>query len=157
MNEQFDLERFRLSQHPAGMAQEQPSLRPPRHKPGERFLKGPIPWNWLTKAAQQPGRALHVGICLWHLASMKDTRTVRFSTAQMLAMGIDRHAKARGLQALERAGLVSVIRHTGRLPLVTILEVPALEAKNNEQAMEICGLGNVGQGHNGIDSSSYPL
>ena len=23
----------------------------PRHKRGEKFLKGPIPWNWLTKAA----------------------------------------------------------------------------------------------------------
>jgi hypothetical protein len=145
MKEQIDIEKLRLPQQTQCVTQEQPSPRLPRHRLGKRFLKGPIPWNWLTMAAQQSGRALHVGIYLWHLAFMEDNRTVRLSTAHMLDLGVDRHAKARGLQALERAALVSVIRHTGRLPIVTILDVPALEEQNNEHAMEICGLGDHGK------------
>ncbi len=35
--------------------------KPPRPRAGDRFLKGPIPMRWLERAAQQPGRALHVG------------------------------------------------------------------------------------------------
>jgi hypothetical protein len=33
--------------------------RPPRHRRGERFLKGPIPWPWISAAAALPGKALH--------------------------------------------------------------------------------------------------
>lgn len=86
----------------------------PRHKPGQHFLKGPIPWNWISKAAQLPGKALHVGVCLWHLAGLKSSRTVPLS--------MDRFAAYRGLKALEEVGLVRVVRQRGRLSTVELLE-----------------------------------
>ena len=96
--------------------------KPPRHKPGEKFLRGPIPWDWLCRAAHQPGKALHVAIAIWFLAGIKDNRKLVLSNAVPRMLGVNRHAKSRGLKALERAGLVVVERQRGRSPLVTILD-----------------------------------
>ena len=97
------------------------NTNPPRHRAGEKFLKGPIPWNWLAAAARQPGKALHVAIVLWFFAGVKKTGTVALSGAALRGFGVNRHAGYRGLAVLERAGLVSVARHPGRMPVVTIL------------------------------------
>ncbi len=96
--------------------------RLPRHKPGEKFLKGPIPWQWLTKAAQQPGRALHVGVALWFWSGIKKSGQVALSISRLSTLGVNRFAAYRGLAALERVGLVAVQRQKGRKPVVTILE-----------------------------------
>jgi len=96
--------------------------RLPRHKPGEKFLKGPIPWDWLTHAAKLPGKALCVATALWFLAGVKGKRTVALSGIVLKDLGVKRNAAYRGLAALERAGLVSAIRHLGRSPIVTLLE-----------------------------------
>ena len=51
--------------------------RPPRHKVGEWFLKGPIPGEWLHRAAKLPGRALHVARALWYLAGVEKSQQVK--------------------------------------------------------------------------------
>jgi hypothetical protein len=96
------------------------SRKPPRHRQGEKFLKGPIPWGWLTAAAKLPGHAFHVGIATWHLSFMKGSRTVALSGKLLEDLGVSRYAGYRALTALEEAGLVSVQRHRGRNPIVTI-------------------------------------
>ena len=119
----FDPERLRLpdSSAPPKRAEVR---RAPRHKPGEKFLKGPIPWEWLTRAARQPGRALHVAIELWRWAGIKRTREVSLSLSSAAQeLGTSRSALSRGLRALEVAGLVSVERKAGRKPTVTLLDV----------------------------------
>jgi hypothetical protein len=98
----------------------------PRHKPGEKFLKGPIPLNWLGMAAAQPGKALHVGLAIWFWAGVRRSRQVPFRMLWLkTTLGVDRCSAYRGLDALERVGLVSVIRHRGRKSLVTLLDAPA--------------------------------
>ena len=87
----------------------------------KRFLKGPIPLGWLTAAAKQPGKALHVAIALWFLSGMKRSRKVLMPLAELSAFGVSRFAAYRGLGALEKAELVSVARHQGRKSVVTIL------------------------------------
>ncbi len=96
----------------------------PRHKPGEKFLKGPIPWAWLIAAGNLPGKALHIASVIWFLAGMKNKPTISLSGALLKDLGVKRNAAYRGLNALEGAGLVSVIRHAGRRPLVTVNDVP---------------------------------
>lgn len=96
----------------------------PKHKPGEYFLKGPVPWAWITAASRLPGKALHAGTAIWFLAGMKNQRTVTLSGKRLIDMGIERNAGYRALNALEKAGLVSVSRHPGRRPVVTIKDVP---------------------------------
>jgi len=96
----------------------------PRHKPGDKFLKGPIPLAWLQAAAQQPGKAFHVGVALWFWAGIKRGRTIRLNLTRLEeSFGVRRHAASRGLVALAEAKLVSVIRHAGRSPVVTLLDV----------------------------------
>ncbi len=99
----------------------------PRHKKGEKFLKGPIPWDWLSMASKQPGKALHIGNALWFIAGIKNERTIALSGKIIKDMGIKRNAAYRGLTALEEVGLISVSRHRGRCPVITINKVKDAE------------------------------
>ena len=112
----------RLALHARGTREQPENRPPPRHRPGQRFLKGPIPLSWLTAAADQPGKALHVGVVLWFLAGLDSRREVRLSGSVARRFGLNRHAVYRGLAALESVRLVSVVRHAGRNPLVTLLD-----------------------------------
>src|SRR5262249_50967914 len=96
----------------------------PRHRTGEKFLMGPIPLDWLLRAARLPGRALHVGLGLWHQAGLVGNSQVALSMKLMRSMGVGRCAVYRALHALENAGLVAVARYRGRKPQVTILDAP---------------------------------
>ena len=89
------------------------------------FLKGPIPWPWLSAAAQLPGRALHVAVGIRLLVGMKKTNRIALSVSWLAELGLSRHAVYRGLTALEGRGLVSIDRHRGRKPLVTVIEIDA--------------------------------
>jgi hypothetical protein len=113
-----DLEAFRLKRegHPRPLK----SHRPPRHKPGEWFVKGPIPGRWLVQASKASGRALRAGMVLWYLAGVKKSRTVKptWEVWQQFALSPD--AGRRGLAALEQAGLIEVERAPGCCPVVTI-------------------------------------
>lgn len=116
MQDLFDPER--LSARPQ---QRGPAPQPPRHQPGERFLKGPIPWRWLAEAMRLPGRALHVATVLWFRAGLTRSATVSLSLSKLQDVGVARTTASRALAALERAGLVEVVRAPGRRPQVTIL------------------------------------
>jgi hypothetical protein len=96
--------------------------KPPRHRPGERFLKGPIPWQWLETTARLPGKALALALHLWQQAGWRRRRTVPVCLSR-IGLGVSRYAARRALQALEVAGLVSVDRRTGHGLAVTLLDV----------------------------------
>jgi hypothetical protein len=88
-----------------------------------KFLKGPVPWPWIEKAARLPGKSLVVGLALWRLAGAMKSRTVRLANSETEALGISRSAKSRALHELEHVGLVAVMRRNGCLPKVIILDV----------------------------------
>src|SRR5262249_2891320 len=108
--------------HSEGFQVPRQLLKPPRHKSGDKFLKGPIPWNWITAAAKPKGKVLHVAMALWFLAGVKRSRKVKFSVSSLDDMGVDRFAAARALSVLEGLGLVSVVRKSGRKAIVTLQE-----------------------------------
>jgi hypothetical protein len=89
-----------------------------------RFLKGPIPWPWISAAAALPGQALMVGLCLWRLAGATKTKTVFLGNADLAPLGIGRAAKSRALRALEARGLISVDHKQGRFPRITLFDSP---------------------------------
>lgn len=97
------------------------TTRLPRPRAGERFLKGPIPMDWLSTAARLPGKSLHVAIAVWFTASLNKSATVPLSNLAGLPFGLDRNAKYRALAWLEEAGLIEVERKLGRAPIVTLL------------------------------------
>jgi hypothetical protein len=87
----------------------------------KRFLKGPIPWNWVIRASELPGKALVLGLCLWRLKGATRKDTVLLSNTELEPFGIDRAAKSRGLAALEKAGLIKLDRKRGRWANITLL------------------------------------
>ncbi len=103
---------------------EKPQLSVPRHRGGKLFVRGPIPWAWLTAAARLSGRGLHVGIVLWLESGLRKSAVVALSQRRLRDLGVDRYAGYRGLSRLEQAGLVDVERQAGRLSVVT-LRLPA--------------------------------
>lgn len=116
----LDPARFRLNSGSPAIGTPR-SLRagPRRHNQG-KFIRGPLPLDWLDRAAALPGRAFHVGVWLFYLKGVKRTSTVRLSGAKF---GLTRWTVQRGLHELERAGLVTVERSIGKAPLVTLLDV----------------------------------
>ena len=97
-------------------------IKPPTHKFGEHFLKGPIPLAWLEEAARLPGKSLHAGVALWYAAGRAKSAAIPLSNIASLHFGLDRNAKYRALVWLEEAGLIAVERKLGRAPVVTLLD-----------------------------------
>ena len=90
----------------------------------EHYLRGPIPLAWLQKAARLPGRALAVGMAVWHLAGLRGTQQhLSLSTERLAPFGVSRYAKDRALRLLAEAGLVTVDRKKGRSPSVSLIGV----------------------------------
>jgi hypothetical protein len=117
----FDPEQFKLKDPPTGW----PKKKTPRWcyqtKKGESFLRGPIPLWWLNRAGRLPGRGLQVAIRLWFLVGVTYSLEVRLNQSKLLDIGLGRDSARRGLAALESNGLISVVRHSGRKPIVTII------------------------------------
>src|SRR5271166_59668 len=97
----------------------------PESRPERRPLYGPIPWQWWLPASRLPGRSLHVGVVCWLLAGWERSAGFELALEGWADLGLSRFSASRGLDELERTGLVSVGRTPGRSPLVTILDVGA--------------------------------
>ena len=98
---------------------EMPATSPRRHR--GRFLKGPLPLDWLQAAARLPSKALHVGIALWFLVGLQKSHTVQLAPSILHQFGVNRYAGYRALKVLEGEGLITVTRHRGRSPMVTVM------------------------------------
>ncbi len=109
------------------------SPRKVRRKRGEKFLRGPVPWSWLTAAAKLPSSSFRVGIALWLLKGMRYRNSVTLGNKFLDELNVDRAAKARGLSALEAAGLISIERQQGRAPVVSILNCPESDDQKSNQ------------------------
>jgi hypothetical protein len=102
------------------------SPKPPREKRKieikGRFVRGPIPTEWLIKASLAGGSSLTVGLILWHLSGLnRGARTVLLTTVVCKQWGVAPAAKQRALATLENASLVSIERRGKKNPIVTIL------------------------------------
>jgi len=89
-----------------------------------KFLKGPVPLDWLQCAGHLPGKALHVGIALQFLFGVHQSSEVKFSYSLAETFGVKRHAAYRALKALEQTGLIKTERKNGKSPRVQLLEMP---------------------------------
>jgi hypothetical protein len=91
-------------------------------KKGQMFLKGPIPYPFLTKVANLPGKALHVAIAVLFLSGLTKSKTVTLKNSLLRELGVSRYSGYRALKKIEQVGLVSVLRKHGRNPIVTLLK-----------------------------------
>ncbi len=133
--DQIDVEKFRM-RRPTDTNAKAPRVLP-RHKKGEKFLCGPIPWGWWSAAAQLPGKSLHVASVIWLFALMKKSVTVQLPSSVLKELGVSRKATYRVLKALEGAGLVTCDRGPGRRPIITVLDPPEeLNGNGKESGMK---------------------
>jgi hypothetical protein len=121
----FDVDALRAPGADLDALRRRPPGKPPRHRAGEKFLKGPIPWPWLARAFGLPGKALHVALLLWREAGCRRSRTVRLCLNGGLPAGLNRQSARRGLRQLEGAGLVEVRHYPGKGLDVTLRDTPA--------------------------------
>jgi DNA-binding transcriptional ArsR family regulator len=85
----------------------------------ERFLKGPIPLEMLSRAARLPGKALAVYLVFRHQCDLTGRPTVTLPISLLKNFGVRRDAKLRALSELEKAGLVRVNKKMGRSARIT--------------------------------------
>ena len=91
-----------------------------------RFLKGPIGMTDISCAARLGGRTLAIFLAVHHQTALTGQRTVSLSKGLLVDLGVDKDAKARGLKALETAGLVTVQRVKGRATKIALANGNAL-------------------------------
>jgi hypothetical protein len=118
----WDVDRLRL---PAGLIGEvKLSKQPPRHGPGEPFLKGPIPYAWMAAACRLPGSGLHVATTSRFLRD-RFGRANRWGLEDVAeGLRVSPKTARRGLHAAELAGLLAVDREPGCKLSVSILDRP---------------------------------
>ena len=90
--------------------------------------------NWLSRAAQLPGKSLQVALAIWFLAGLKNHASVKLGQSVLNDFGVDRHSKARALTWLADAKLISIQSASGCAPVITIL---AVETLNLQEAAEL--------------------
>jgi hypothetical protein len=96
----------------------------------KRFLKGPIPLDWLTAAAKLPGKAINVGIALWWLAGMSKTGILKLTRQSQLALNISKDAERDGLRRLRQAGLIELTAQPGQRHSIRIIKEFALHGSS---------------------------
>ena len=85
------------------------------------FIKGPIPLPWLVKAGSLGGKTVLVGLCLWFKDGLNHQKPFRIGEKDISKWVKVREGTAlRGMQRLEKAGLVFVLREPGCKLVVTV-------------------------------------
>jgi hypothetical protein len=90
-----------------------------------KFIKGPLPLLWFSKAAALPGKAINVALALWWIQGLCRAKTFPLKREAASTLGVSPDATYDALTNLEGAGLIQVLRHRGRSPVVTILDAQA--------------------------------
>jgi hypothetical protein len=98
----------------------------PESKRTRRPLRGSLPWDWWEVALQLPGRSLQVAVVCWLTGErLFNSAVFELPCNRWADFGLSRDATSRGLDQLEHAGLVSVVRRPGQCPVVTVLDCPS--------------------------------
>jgi hypothetical protein len=85
-----------------------------KNRRARRFLKGPIPLPDIAAAARLRGKSLALFLAVHHQIALTGKPTVTVPAKLLGDFGISRSAKARCVELLEQAGLITVTRSRGR-------------------------------------------
>ena len=85
-----------------------------------QFIPGPVYLDPLISASKLRGKSLCFWLLILYRLGVERTAEVEIRPGMLARFGIGRRSGYRALNALETAGLVSVERHRGRSPVVSI-------------------------------------
>ena len=93
------------------------------------FLRGPVPMDWLSKAAELPGKTLNVALAIWWLQGMTQSESFKLTRKSLILFNIKRNAASISLKRLEGAGLIKIQKKIGQRPVISIIDLQ--DIKNN--------------------------
>ncbi len=93
------------------------------------FLRGPVPMDWLSKAAELPGKTLNVALAIWWLQGMTQSESFKLTRKSLILINIKRNAASISLKHLEGAGLIKIQKKIGQRPVISIIDLQ--DIKNN--------------------------
>ena len=94
-------------------------------QPGNgKFVKGPIPLNWLRAANTCGRKSISVAVLLWYASALQKSNPVKLSRDVLAELSLSPKTAKRVLDRMRSIGIVDVQFHRGRSPVVTILELP---------------------------------
>ena len=108
-----------------------------QHRYQRAFLKGPVPMTWLRRAIGLPGHALAVAVVLRFYQGLHDSMPViKVTYAKILAECPTSTLRTvqRGVQTLERAGLIVVQRPPGRMMEIELVEATEVDQPPADRA-----------------------
>lgn len=92
----------------------------------ERFIRGPLPLEWVMRAAALSRKSLHVALAIRFREGLEGRAiALKLCRSDMERFSVGRTAGFNALRELEAAGLIQVERKRGACPRVTILECKA--------------------------------
>jgi len=100
------------------------------------FLRGPVPMDWLSQAAELPGKTLNVALAIWWLNGMSQSESFKLTRKSLSLLCIKRDATSISLKRLEGAGLIKVKRNVGQRPTISIIHLQ--DIKSNLSSNEAC-------------------
>jgi hypothetical protein len=103
------------------------------------FLKGPVDWEWIVRAAALKKPALPIGLGLWREAGLqkdhflkdgrRHSKPIRVASRIRKKLRMSTSQASRGLRALADVGLISIVKGgRGRCQVVTITNLQASTA-----------------------------
>ncbi len=122
-DEDFDLADFRIvDTRPNSLPKGSRRYKRPRRGPNRPFVVA-TPLEWESKAARLPGKTLHVARALWYISGLsKNKDGIKMQSRVLSLFGVSHQSYNRCLKLLETSGLVTVERHAGRTPIVSIVD-----------------------------------
>jgi hypothetical protein len=116
MSDDFDLENLRL---PADIVLPSRAAEPRKlEKRRKHFVQ--LPWAWAGALSGASGKTWELAVQLLYLHWKGNGAPIKLANGMLGIDGIDRFAKWRALNELERRGLVTIERRHARSPLVTL-------------------------------------
>jgi len=85
------------------------------------FVRGPIPLDWIAVASLLPGKTLIVGLIIWLLSGINQSRKFKFEYKWSRSLGICRQTVYECFDRLEEVDLISAERRIGCAPVITLL------------------------------------
>ncbi len=93
-----------------------------RRREADLFAKVPLRWAAAAAKATQTQQAM-IWVLLQHMAWRAKSMTFPFPNSVLERLGVERRAKNRALQKLERAGIITIKQKPGCAPVVTLLGI----------------------------------
>jgi hypothetical protein len=85
----------------------------------ERFIA--VPWSWLERLEGANGKTYHLALHLLYLHWKDRGQSIKLANGMLRLDGVSRKSKWRGLNDLEKRGLITVERRPRRTPIVRVL------------------------------------